>query len=166
MNDRTVPFDLRERAIQAGYFAHRFPGLAGHDGYDHILAPEHARLNIGADWRDDADALFAANPPIQWHRGAGNGLSSQACCVNFLLPLADEPELLARWVGHVLGLHPPRMEVVEARAGRDRLVAFEWIGGKDYLREARAVARAAARTPLRPTRRWPSPMRRASASCC
>lgn len=136
---RGTTFKWSERTQQARYFDREFPGKAGHLGRPFQLLPEHVLLNLAPALRADAQALFAAEPAIQWHRYAGHGLSSQACCLNFLLPFADKPALLGRWVGAVLGIAPPEMLVVEpGRAGRDWYVAFEWIGDRDYLGEGNA----------------------------
>ena len=50
---------------------------------------------------------------ITWHRHADHGLSSQVCCLNFLAPLATQPELLARVIGGALEIAPPQMLRVE-----------------------------------------------------
>lgn len=133
------PFKSDERAIQSRYFASAFPAAIGHLGRPFQLLPGQERLNVAPAIRERAEALFAATPAIQWHQFAGHGLSSQVCCLNFLLPFADQPDLLARWVGAVLGTELPEMLVIEPnRAGRDWYVAFEWIGDRDYLNEADA----------------------------
>jgi hypothetical protein len=134
---RTTTFKSVERTRQVLYFDREFPGQAGHQGRAFELLPEHARLSLAPALRSDAVMLFAAEPAIQWHRFAGHGLSSQTCCLNFLLPFADKPDLLGRWIGAGLGIAPPEMLVIEpGRAGRDWYVAFEWIGEHDYLNES------------------------------
>jgi len=137
---RPAVFKSAERSWQARYFGREFPGKADHLGRPFELRPEHARLNLAPALRSAAEALFAAEPAIQWHRFAGHGLSSQACCLNFLLPFADKPALLSRWIGAVLRIAPPEMLVIEpGRAGSDWYVAFEWIGDRDYLGEGNAM---------------------------
>ncbi|MET0375724.1 MAG: hypothetical protein ABW128_15895 [Rhizorhabdus sp.] len=132
-------FKESERALQSRYFTHEFADEASHLDRPFQLRPGYERLNVAPAYRERAEALFAAEPVIQWHQFAGHGLSSQVCCLNFLLPLADQPKLLSRWVGAVLGIDPPEMLVAEPnRAGRDWYVAFEWIGDRDYLNEANA----------------------------
>src|ERR1044072_3080606 len=55
------------------------------------------------------------------------------------MPFADKPDLLARWIGSVLGIDPPEVLPIEqGRGGRDWYVAFEWIGETDYLNEGNA----------------------------
>ena len=132
-------FKANERHFQSRYFAREHADDVGHLGRPFQLLPGRERLNVAPAYRASAEALFAAKPAIQWHQFAGHGLSSQVCCVNFLLPLADKPAVLSRWIGAILGISPPEMLVVEPdRAGRDWYVAFEWIGEHDYLNEADA----------------------------
>ncbi len=57
--------------------------------------------------------------------------------MNFLLPFAEKPALLARWIEHVSGDSVAEVLPVEiARAGQDWYVSLEWIGPVDYLNEA------------------------------
>jgi hypothetical protein len=128
-------FENREKQAQTDYFQKNFALKAGFGGSGVRLRPEHTHLNLWPALQDKARAAFAEEPVIQWHQHANHGLSSQACCVNFLMPMANKPELLSRWVGHVLGMPPPAMLPVEQRAGEDWYVTFEWIGDKDYLNE-------------------------------
>ena len=72
---------------------------------------------------------------IVWHRHANHGLSSQVCCLNFLMPLAEEPDLLSAFVGHALGIAPPEMLPIDEENGT--LVGFEWVGKNNYLNETR-----------------------------
>jgi hypothetical protein len=130
-------FVTDQRASQAAHFRNNFAEAIGYRGADYRLMPDQRNLNLDATIRSKAERFFAAEPSIQWHTHANHGLSSQVCCVNFLMPLADKPEMLARWVGHNLGIAPPQMLVVEPnRAGQDWLLTFEWIGETDYLNEA------------------------------
>jgi hypothetical protein len=81
--------------------------------------------------------------PISGHHGtllgihiANHGLSSQVCCLNFLLPLATNPKILAKVVENVLGLAPLKMlQVEDGPSGQPYYIGFEWIGRKDYLGE-------------------------------
>jgi hypothetical protein len=123
--------------VQAAYFRSKFPEAIGYRGADYRLKPDQRSLNLDAAIRSKAEAFFAAEPKIQWHGHANHGLSSQMCCVNFLMPLADKPDLLAKWVSYNLGIEEPQMLVIEPnRAGQDWYITFEWIGSRDYLNEA------------------------------
>lgn len=132
---KTVSFRTRERRHQTDYFRRKFEGKIGYGRSDVRLHPLHGTLNLWPPLQELAVRAFAEEPAIQWHQHANHGLSSQVCCVNFLMPMAHHPDLLSRWVGHVLGIAPPEMLPLETRAGQDWYVAFEWIGDKDYLNE-------------------------------
>jgi hypothetical protein len=85
--------------------------------------------------RDDASAYFTAHG-ITWHQHANHALSSQVTCLNFLMPLATRPKLLASVIGNALGISSPTMlEVESGPDGRPWFVGFEWIGRADYLNE-------------------------------
>ena len=134
---RAPVFDAHERALQEAWFATTLAPYHGYRGAAYRVPPEHRLQNLAPAIRDSADRLFAATPPIQWHQHANHGLSSQVCCVNFLLPFADKPVLLARWIEHLIGDKVAEVLPVErGRAGQDWYVAFEWIGPADYLNEA------------------------------
>ena len=131
-------FIAAERVAQSTYFAkHLPPGVAGHGGSDYRLLPEHKALNLAPGIRADAVAYFDAHS-IAWQQHANHGLSSQVSCLNFLMPLATQPRLLARVIGEALGVPLPTMlEVESGPDGRPWFVGFEWIGREDYLNEAR-----------------------------
>lgn len=87
-------------------------------------------------------------PPrnIAWHRHADHGLSSQVCCLNFLGPLANEPELLSAIIGNALGIDRPCMlPVEEGPKGQPWFVGFEWTGRADHLSEWAKGAKSATR---------------------
>ena len=127
-----------ERVAQSTYFAeHLPPGVAGHGGSEYRLLPEHKALNLAPGVRADAIAYFDAHG-IAWHQHANHALSSQVSCLNFLMPLATQPRLLARVIGEALGVPLPTMlEIESGPDGRPWFVGFEWIGRADYLNEAR-----------------------------
>ena len=127
-------FQRDESASQLNWLAEHLPDAARHARWPILLA--EMELNLHPAISADAISFFDAEPVIQWHTYAGHGRSSQAACVNFLMPMADKPGVLSRWVGHVLGITPPEMLVIEQRAGRDWYMTFEWIGTVDYLGEA------------------------------
>ncbi len=130
-------FIRNERVAQSAYFARCLPpGVAGHGGSSYRLLPHYKALNLAPSIRDDAIAYFAAHG-IVWHQHANHALSSQVSCLNFLMPLATRPKLLARVIGKALGLSPPIMlEVESGPNGQPWFVGFEWIGCADYLNEA------------------------------
>ena len=136
---KTPTFDAEQRVRQGAWFKAYLAPHHGYRGASYRVAPEERLSNVAPAYREAADALFAAEPVIQWHQHANHGLSSQVCCVNFLLPFADKPELLARWIGHVTGDTVAEVLPAETdRAGQDWFVAFEWIGERDHLNEAAA----------------------------
>ena len=136
MTGRT--FDYEQRVRQGAWFTQHLPEHAGYAGASYRIPPAERLLNLPAEIRDAATRLFGAQPSIQWHQHANHGLSSQMCCVNFLLPFDQHPDLLALWVEHVTGDAVAEMLPVELdRAGRPWLVTFEWIGDDDHLNEAK-----------------------------
>lgn len=137
-------FISRERVAQTAYFARSLPAdSAGYEGSGYRLLPQHKALNLAPSIRDDADPYFACKG-ISWHPHANHALSSQVCCLNFLLPLVTRPRLLARVIGKALGLSAPTMlEVEKGPKEQPWFVGFEWIGSKDYLNEG---GRSGART--------------------
>ena len=131
-------YDSEQRAAQGAWFQANLAPHHGYRGAAYRVAPEQRPINLAAAIRDTAERLFAADPAIQWHQHANHGLSSQVCCVNFLLPFADKPALLARWIAHVTGDDVAEVLPVERdRAGQDWFVTFEWIGDVDHLNEAK-----------------------------
>ncbi|MEQ9145444.1 MAG: hypothetical protein RLO08_13915 [Parvibaculaceae bacterium] len=85
--------------------------------------------------RSVAEGHFAERG-IVWHRHAAHGLSSQACCLNFLMPLAHRPELLSSVIGSALGIEPPQMLPINRPPDEPPLyIDFEWTGSADYLDE-------------------------------
>lgn len=134
---KTPTFDAEQRLRQGAWFEANLAPHHGYRGVSYRVDPEHRLSNVAPAYREVAHALFAAEPVIQWHQHANHGLSSQVCCVNFLLPFADKPNLLGRWIEHVTSDRVAEILPVEVnRAGRDWFVAFEWIGEHDYLNEA------------------------------
>lgn len=132
-----MTFIPQERRAQAAWLTNQCPGTCGYGGSAYRLAPEHRLLNLAPDIRDAAEAYFVDLHRITWHRHVNHGLSSQVCCLNFLMPLARRPDLLARVVGSALGIEPPEMLAVEKGPGaQDWFIGFEWMGERDYLNEA------------------------------
>lgn len=138
MPQRRRSFVAEQREAQGRWFNQRLSEHNGYRGSAYRLAPPDRRYNLAPELQDTADRLFSAEPGIQWHQHASHGLSSQVCCLNFLLPFAERPELLRRWVEHVTGDTVAEMLPVERdRAGSDWFVTFEWIGDVDHLNEAK-----------------------------
>ena len=131
-------FASDEQTLQQAYFERHFAEKVGHRGRPFQLQWKHRVDSLLGPIRATSPALFE-QLGIQWHSYIGHGRSSQACCINFLMPLADKPGLLSRWVGKLLSIEAPRMLPVEKQAaGAHRYVAFEYTGPADldYLGEA------------------------------
>jgi hypothetical protein len=130
-------FVADEQAMQIAYFRKNLADKSGERGRDFQLRSEHRFDALLAPIRDAAVSIFD-KLGIQWHSYVGHGRSSQACCVNFLMPLADKPELVSRWIGALLDIDPPAVLPVEdEEAGEHHYVAFEYTGPGhvDYLGE-------------------------------
>lgn len=134
---RKPHFVERERARQSTFFRATLPDECGFGGCDYRLPPDRRLSNLNPGIRDLADRYFS-DKSIAWHRHAAHGLSSQACCLNFLMPLAGNPCRLSQMVGNALGIEPPVMLEVETGPGsKPWHVGFEWVGRDDHLREGR-----------------------------
>lgn len=113
----------------------------------HELMPSGVQLqgdkfaNLAPLIRAEAMAYFAAEPKITWHTHSNHALSSQVACLNFLMPLATRPALLAKLVGKALDIVPPTMlPIEEPRAPEPNFVGFEWPGRTDHLDEWRSAS--------------------------
>jgi restriction endonuclease-like protein len=129
-------FVARQREAQSRHFAQACPADTGYRGSSYRLNPERFAQNLIPSIRDEAVSYFAAIPPISWHTHCNHGLSSQVCCLNFLMPLARNEQALSQFIGHCLGIAPPEMVPLENRAGLEWYIAFEWFPERDYLNEA------------------------------
>lgn len=128
-----------QRTDQARHFAETYEDHEGFEGAGWRLSPDRVGDNLEPSIREAAADYFGRVHQITWHRHAAHGLSSQSCCLNFLMPLATRRDLLSRVIGDALGITPPEMLVVEEGAfGQDWFVGFEWIGRQDYLNEGAA----------------------------
>lgn len=124
-----------EQSAQGEYLANLRDDRAGYMDAPYRFAPHNRALNLTPSIRNEAGDYFGRHAII-WHTHASHGLSSQACCLNFLMPLARRPEILGKLIGHALEIDPPKMLVVEKGAfGHPWYVGFEWIGLKNYLSE-------------------------------
>ena len=132
----SAAFLSTHRAHQGAHFAEQHPSASGYGGASYRVEPDQFEFNLAPDIREQAIGYFAEKR-IAWHRHANHGLSSQVCCLNYLMPLAHNPKQLAQFMARALGIEAPEMLPMERdAAGRDWFVAFEWIGHEDYLREA------------------------------
>ncbi|WP_082503792.1 hypothetical protein [Methylobacterium sp. Leaf117] len=131
-------FLKRERTRQAAFFKSHHEQHIGFGGKDYRLQPASRALNLEPSIRKVADAYFARHR-ICWHQHANHALSSQVCCLNFLMPLARSPKALSRLVGRALSIAPPTMLPIDSEADEPCYVAFEWIGRADYLNEGGAT---------------------------
>lgn len=123
-----------QRVAQGDHIAAVCPE-SGYKGAAYRLPPHLREFNLAPSIREKASAYFAENQ-ITWHIHANHGLSSQVCCLNFLMPLATRPEALSKVIGCALGIDPPQMlEVERGASGEPWFVGFEWIGERDYLNE-------------------------------
>lgn len=130
-----LSFVDRERTAQAAYFAAHLPADSISDAAPYRLRREHRPLNLAPSIREVAVRHFT-DKGIAWHMHADHGLSSQVACLNFLMPLATRPDILARLVQAALGGSLPEMlEVEKGPDGQPWFVGFEWIGGRNYLGE-------------------------------
>ncbi len=137
-----MSFVATERLSQGAHFARWAPASAGHGGAAYRLSPAEFLYNLAPAIRGDAAAYFSRYG-ITWHQHANHGLSSQVCCLNFLMPLATRPELLAQVIGGALGVAAPAMlPVEEGPSGQPWFVGFEWTGRADYLNEWPKTGRA------------------------
>ena len=112
----------------------REPGVYRRKPRDFCLPLEHAAENLAPDIRDQAIVYFMRNK-IKWHDGrtekpSNHLCSSQVCCVNFLYPFADKPQALVELLRPI---YPKIRQALPIED--DHLVAFEWIGEKNYLKE-------------------------------
>lgn len=135
MTANSPSFTTRERARQRAWFERNFPDSIGFKGSGLRLVPALRSLNLAPCIRAAVVNYFKMHG-IVWHEHSNHALSSQVCCLNFLAPLAQDPQALSRLVGTALGIPPPEMLPVEpGPADGPWFVGFEWIGG-DYLNEA------------------------------
>jgi len=131
---RTPSFVAQQRLDQGVFLKTSEPEKAGFGNADYRLPPGDHLLNLADSIRAEADPYFDLYG-ITRHRHLAHGLSSQACCLNFLMPLARRPERLSQVVAKALAIPPPKMLPVEDGPGGRWFVGFEWIGEGDPLGE-------------------------------
>lgn len=130
-------FVEQERAHQAAYLAQAFGPAVLREEHPWRLRPGQEELNLHPKARALFGDWFDSDEGPAWHLHRGHGLSSQVCCLNFLGPLADRPDLLAMLVEAATG--ESGVEIIPVERGL--YVTFEWIGGKDYLNEATSAGK-------------------------
>ena len=102
--------------------------------YPFIIPAEHSAENLSPEIREKSIAYFK-NHGIPWHDNNGDFpgahlCDSQVCCVNFLMPLANSEALIL----DLFKRYFPDISKV-LHLDKDSLIAFEWIGEKNYLKE-------------------------------
>jgi hypothetical protein len=136
-------FITTERQSQSAFFARTLSPEVIHEASPYRLKPNEMLLNLAPSIRTLAASSFGGAGKIVWHQHAAHGLSSQACCLNFLMPLATQPNLLARVMGAALGLDDLTVLPFEPDGkGQPSYIEFEWIGAQNYLDEWPAEGRA------------------------
>jgi hypothetical protein len=135
--DERLAFEAQQRLQQSAYFNETYPDRPRYGDSDYRLSPEAKSLNLAPSIRDVASRYFETKN-ITWHTHANHALSSQVCCLNFLMPLAEHPGRLAQLVGLATGSSNIEMLPVEdGPDGQPWFVGFEWNGGgRDFLNEA------------------------------
>lgn len=140
MSTKKCGFAREQQALQVAYFGKYLSDKAGHLGRDFQLRSEYRLHGLLPEVRSVAERLFSRDQlNVQFHSYIGHGRSSQACCINFLMPFADKPELLSRWLGQLLDIPSLQPLPIEKDvAGPHRYVAFEYTGPDDgdFLGEA------------------------------
>jgi hypothetical protein len=150
----TSGFIQAQRLAQADHFTAVCPE-PGYKGSAYRLAPHRREFNLAPSIREAAPAYFNEKQ-ITWHIHVSHGLSSQVCCLNFLMPLATRPDALSRVIAHALGIEPPEMLEIECGPNSEPwFIGFEWIGERDYLERGRSIIAAHARRKRHEFRRHP-----------
>ena len=144
--DDALDFIRSQQNAQAQFFTRTAPRDATRPTEGWRLLPDKRKLNLAPSIREPMHLYFGQPRNITWHRQADHGLSSQVCCLNFLGPLARQPDLLSLVIADALQISPPRMLPIEGGpAGEPWFVGFEWTGLADYLSEWAKGASSATR---------------------
>ncbi|MEF2554072.1 hypothetical protein VQ042_22495 [Aurantimonas sp. A2-1-M11] len=105
-------FSLAQRDQQTAFFEDTLADAARFGDSRYRLDTASKELNLAPSLRPSAAAYFERHG-VAWHRHANHALSSQVCCLNFLMPLAQRPETLARLVQQAVGGSMPKMLRIE-----------------------------------------------------
>jgi len=110
------------------------------------IADDYSYENLYQRIRDSAISYFLIRG-IPWHDGlkrrclpSNHLCCSQSCCVNFLFPLIERPDLIKAIFSHYYPEMADPLPITGDKPMTDSTypyVAFEWIGTRDYLGEAR-----------------------------
>ncbi|QEH36530.1 hypothetical protein OJF2_51140 [Aquisphaera giovannonii] len=117
------------------------PDLKPIGPFPYVLPPEFCEENLYEGIRA-ASVEYFQRAGIKWHDGvaldarpSNHMRDSQICCVNFFMPFANDQAALTEMLRPLF----PTIETVLPIDGQ--YVAFEWIGGRDYLGEASSGAK-------------------------
>ncbi len=100
--------------------------------YHFCLADNFSCENLYAGIRKPAIDYFACRK-IPWHDGpegrtlpSNHLCCSQSCCVNFLFPMSERPDIIRKALGSS-GLYPEMLEPLPFPDGTLPYMVFEWI---------------------------------------
>lgn len=110
------------------------------------LSDDCSDENLYFRTREDAIQYFL-DRGITWHDGlkgrhlpSNHLCCSQSCCVNFLFPLMKQPDLIKAIFSQYYREIAKALPITEDKPltdGTHPFIAFEWIGTRDYLEEAK-----------------------------
>jgi hypothetical protein len=106
-------------------------GKLGKHWYPFVLPEDCVAENLFPEIRDSVQEYYKKHR-VTWHRAHAHLLSSQVCCANFLEPFAFRPLGLKKLLEPVLG---PIKEMLPIGSDPERLIAYEFVGGGNYLNE-------------------------------
>jgi hypothetical protein len=132
-SERKLQQALRENS---GFFpmSGQESGTLGRKSHPFLLPDRFWSENLFEEIRSEAEQYFSQRS-ISWHRFRKHLLSSQVCCLNFLMPFANRPAALAALLRPAIGDGAEMIAFDSKGTGGPVNVAFEWIGAKDYLNE-------------------------------
>jgi hypothetical protein len=132
-----VNFVARELQRQVEFFDGTDVSRGLYDGVPHRFATRATNFAPGLyPIAHDYFAGDAERSAITWHTHSNHALSSQVCCLNFLMPLARDRDRVAEFISAALNIADVEVEAVETGPdGRDWFIGFEWTGSGNYLGE-------------------------------